>query len=73
MLCEFTTLKNLPCFIEPSEVASIEQKARSTHVYLKSGVKLIIKECAAEAKADVENKLNESLMEQLLGNSSNIL
>lgn len=70
MFCEFIDLQDMPCFVTPADVSCVCQKKRSTNIHLKNGVKLIVRESAAEVKADIQNKLNETIMEQILNGSN---
>lgn len=66
MLVEFTSVQNKPVFVNVTEVAGIEQQKKNCSIYLNSGIKLVVKESAAEIYKDLNNATIEKLLTDTL-------
>jgi uncharacterized protein YlzI (FlbEa/FlbD family) len=64
MLLEFTSVKEVPIFINPEDISAIEEK-KYTNIYLNNGIKLIVIESANEVSREVNGFLQNKMMEML--------
>lgn len=64
MLIEFTARDGKALFVEPSEIAGIEEK-KHTIIHLKSGTKFAVQESSGEVSLEVNNFMQDKMLEMI--------